>query len=69
MRIVRTSVAARLLAVAGAAILAGCATAPAATADSEVDYVKMAQIERAARVFGTQVIWINLPTKRTDATK
>lgn len=60
----------RLLAVAGAALLASCASAPATTsADNEIDYAKMAQIERAARVFGTQVIWINLPTKRTDATK
>lgn len=70
MRIVRTRVAARLLAVAAAAMLASCASAPvASTADSEIDYLKIAQIERAAKAFGTQVIWINLPTKRSDATK
>lgn len=66
---IRTRLAARLLAVAGAALLASCASAPAATADSEIDYVKIAQIERAARAFGTQVIWVNLPTKRSDASK
>lgn len=58
----------RLVAVAGAALLASCASAPT-TADNDVDYVKIAQIERAARAFGTQVIWVNLPTKRGDATK
>ena len=25
--------------------------------------------DSAARAFGTQVIWVNLPTKRSDATK
>jgi type IV pilus biogenesis protein CpaD/CtpE len=69
MSIVQTRVAVRMLAVAGAAILAGCASAPAATADTEVDYVKIAQVERAAKAFGTQIIWVNLPTKRSDATK
>lgn len=68
MNIVQKSVA-KLLAVAGAALLASCANAPATTGDSEVDYVRIAQIERAARTFGTQVIWVNYPTKRSDATK
>jgi LmbE family N-acetylglucosaminyl deacetylase len=56
------------LAAAGAAVLASCASIPATTADSEVDYARIAQIERAARVFGTQVIWVNYPTKRTTET-
>jgi hypothetical protein len=59
----------RLLAVAGAVMLASCASTPAPTADSEIDYAKVTQIERAARALGTQVIWINLPTKRSDATR
>jgi hypothetical protein len=52
-----------------AVLLGGCASAPATTAQTEIDYVKVAQIERAARVFGTQVIWVNYPTKRSDAAK
>jgi len=68
MRFVRTRVAARLLAVAGAAVLASCANAPVNTAD-DIDYVKIAQIERAAKAFGTQVIWVNYPTKRSEPTK
>jgi DhnA family fructose-bisphosphate aldolase class Ia len=56
------------LAAAGVALLAGCASVPAATADAEVDFARIAQIERAARAFGTQVIWVNYPTKRTTAT-
>jgi len=69
MRIVQVHVVAKLLGVAGAALLASCANMSANTADTEIDYVRIAQIERAARVFGTQVIWINYPTKRLDATK
>jgi DhnA family fructose-bisphosphate aldolase class Ia len=61
--------AVRLLAVGGAAILVSCASTPAINADSDVDYAKIAQIERAARAYGTQIIWINLPTKRSEATK
>jgi hypothetical protein len=57
-----------LLAVAGAAVLASCANAPVNTAD-DIDYVKIAQIERAAKAFGTQVIWVNYPTKRSEPTK
>ncbi len=72
MSIVRTRRSARLAAVAAVAavgVLAGCATRPATTATEEIDYVKVAQIERAARYFGTQVIWVNFPTKTVDATK
>jgi len=69
MRIVRVHVVAKLLGVAGAVLLASCANVPANTADTEIDYMRIAQIERAARVFGTQVIWINYPTKRIEAAK
>ncbi len=61
--------AVRLVAVAGAVMLASCASSPATSVDNDVDYVKVAQIERAARAFGTQIIWVNLPTKRSEATK
>ena len=64
MRIVRTNMA-KLLAVAGLlALLAGCAGAPVATTSDDVDSAKVAMIERAARSYGTQVIWVNYPRKR-----
>jgi type IV pilus biogenesis protein CpaD/CtpE len=69
MRIVQFRGVAALVAVAGAALLTGCANAPATTADSEIDYVRIAQIERAARNFGTEVIWVNYPTTRSTAGK
>jgi len=58
-----------LLAAAAAASLAGCANMGTTTAQAEVDYARVAQIERAARAFGTQVIWVNYPTKRTPDTQ
>lgn len=69
MRIVQLRGVAKLVAVAGAALLASCASAPVTTADSEIDYVRISQIERAARNFGTEVIWVNYPTKRGATTK
>lgn len=68
MGIVQTR-GARLLAIASAALLASCASAPSTTADTEIDYVKVTQVERAARAFGTQVIWVNYPTKRSEPAK
>lgn len=59
----------KLLAAGCAALLASCANMPATTADSDIDYARVAQIERAAKVFGTQVIWVNYPTKRTATTR
>lgn len=60
-----------LLAVAGVAtILAtGCAGTSTTAATHEVDSEKVAQIERAARAMGTQIIWVNYPTKRVEAGK
>jgi len=69
MRIVPSHIVAKLLAVAGGALLAGCASVPSAAPESSVDYARVAMIERAARAYGTQVIWINMPTKRTVATQ
>lgn len=66
MKIVQKPVA-KFLAVAGAVLLASCASTPAPVADNNIDYAKMAQIERAARHYGTKVIWVNFPTKH-DAT-
>jgi len=58
---------ARLFAVAAVAALAACASTPSANY-GDVDYAKVAQIERAARVLGTQVIWVHYPTRRADGT-
>jgi hypothetical protein len=69
MRFAKLRLLSAMLVGGTAVMLGGCATGPATTAQSEVDYVKVAQIERAARVFGTQVIWVNYPTKRSDAAK
>jgi hypothetical protein len=46
-----------------AAGLAGCASAPSSGMRTEVDYARMALIERAAAREGVQVIWFNAPRK------
>ena len=56
---------ARLLALAVAGLVAGCATTPR----YEVDNDKVAKAERNARAYGYQVIWINYPTRAADETK
>jgi uncharacterized lipoprotein YmbA len=63
----RPTLIARLLAVAAAALLAACASTAPVAAYGDVDYAKVAQIERAARTLGTQVIWIHYPAKRSDS--
>ena len=62
-----SSLVARLLALVAAGLLGACAT-PVATSDEngDIDYAKVAQIERAARHMGTQVIWLRYPTKRVE---
>ena len=60
----------RVLAVAGSAglmmILAGCASAPLTRADADAragcDTERMDRVERAARMNGTGLIWVNCPT-------
>ncbi|HUL66300.1 MAG TPA: hypothetical protein VLW55_17000 [Burkholderiaceae bacterium] len=68
MRIVRAHVAVKLLAVAVAGVVAGCASLQGAP-EQTVDTAKVAQVERNARLFGTQVIWVNFPTKPVESTK
>ena len=69
MRIMQMRVAAKLLATLGAAVLAGCASGPTTTSSYEVDYARVAQVEHFGRMFGSQVVWVNYPLKRSDATK
>jgi hypothetical protein len=47
---------------AGALALSGCAAMPGSTG-SEIDYVKVARIENAARAVGVNVYWLNYPRK------
>jgi hypothetical protein len=68
MRFVQSHIVVRLLAVAGAGLLASCATSTKGPFD-DIDTLKVAQIERAARAFGTQVIWVNYPYKHAETTK
>jgi hypothetical protein len=68
MRIVQAQVAVKLLAVAIAGLVAGCASIQGAP-EQTVDAAKVAQVERNARAFGTQVIWVNYPTKPVEASK
>lgn len=59
------SITALLAAAGAAAVLAtGCASTSTTPAIHEVDYERVARIERAARTMGTQIIWVNYPTKR-----
>jgi uncharacterized protein YceK len=52
---------------AGAALMTGCASMSTTTGTYEVDTAYVNYVEQAAKRFGTQVIWVNYPTKRTDA--
>ena len=52
--------------LAGAVLLSGCASvAPDSGAD--IDYMKVARIETAARAVGVSVYWLNYPTKAAAA--
>jgi len=68
MRIVQAHVAVKLLAVAIAGMVAGCASFQGSP-DQTVDTARVAKVERYARIYGTQVIWVNYPTKQVEAAK
>ena len=44
-------------------VLSGCASTGNRDLYSDVDYVKVARIENAARAVGVNVYWVNFPTK------
>lgn len=67
MRIVQAHVA-KSLAVAIAGLVTGCASFQGPPAET-IDTAKVARIERYARLYGTQVIWVNYPTKQVEASK
>jgi hypothetical protein len=43
--------------------LAGCASAPTSAESNGLDNARMQAVERAARVHGVSVVWINAPRK------
>jgi hypothetical protein len=54
-----------MLSLAAAAFaLTGCASM-SGESRSDIDYVKVANIENAARAVGVSVYWFNYPTKST----
>ena len=58
-----------ILAAAAAALgFSGCASMQQAQKEptDDVDTVYVAAVERAAKQFGTQVYWINMPKKRAQ---
>lgn len=58
-----------LVVLAAALSATGCAALSPSqtTAQSDVDVAYVAAVERAAQRYGTQVVWINYPRKRTSA--
>lgn len=59
-----------LVILAAVAATTGCASLAQqgrVSADDDVDVAYVAAVERAARQFGTQVVWINYPRKRTTS--
>ena len=51
-----------------ALLLPGCASIGSGPgARTEVDYVKVARIENAARLAGVNVYWVNYPTKSSSS--
>lgn len=57
-----------LAAAMTALAFSGCASVQQAQKESvdDVDTMYVAAVERAARQFGTQVYWINMPKKRAQ---
>lgn len=56
-----------MLSLAAAALaLTGCASLPGESR-TDIDYLKVARIENAAKAFGVDVYWINYPTKSTSS--
>ena len=51
-------------------LVAGCSSIPFAQAPQDtVDRQYMSAVEQAAKRYGTQVVWVNLPQKRPTSTQ
>jgi hypothetical protein len=59
------------LVFSGAALMAGCASAPMRTVENNTalrcDYAQMDRIERAAKITRTELHWVNCPQARDSA--
>lgn len=62
-----------LILIVASVLLGACASAPLQTARAplepsqyEVDYAKVAIVERQARDRWGKVVWVNLPTRRVN---
>ena len=49
--------------LAGVVLLSGCASMGPPDVNSNIDLLKIARIENAAKAVGVQVYWVNLPVK------
>lgn len=59
-----------LIAALAVSFFAGCSSVPMAPAsDDNVDYYYVTVVEQAAKRYGTYVVWVNLPQKRTTSTQ
>lgn len=58
-----------LIAALAVLSVSGCSTMQVASAPDTVDRQYMASIEQAAKRYGTQVVWVNLPQKRPTSTQ
>jgi hypothetical protein len=60
-----------ILALCGAALVAGCSSTPMRAADNgsvvRCDYAYMDRIERAAKVVRTELHWVNCPQPHDSA--
>ena len=54
-----------LIAALAVSFIAGCSSIPMSQAPQDnVDHQYVAAVEQAAKRYGTQVVWVNLPQKR-----
>ena len=60
-----------LTAALAISLIAGCSTIPTPQTPvvDNTDYLYVTIVERAAKQYGTYVVWINVPQKRTTATE
>ncbi|MGH6610281.1 MAG: hypothetical protein ACRECQ_08500 [Burkholderiaceae bacterium] len=59
-----------LMAALAVLLAAGCSSMQvASTQQDTVDREYMSRVDQTAKRYGTQVVWINLPQKRTPATQ
>jgi uncharacterized protein YceK len=59
-----------LIAALAVSFMAGCSSVQMAQApEDNADYWYITAVEHAAKRYGTEVVWINLPQKRATSTQ